>query len=306
VREWPLSLVPAEMDSPLLRFDTANPQFNQAVWNAMPGIFWSFPAIGAKPASRVLIEHSDPALRVGREKRPLLATGLYGPGRVVYVGFNGTWRWRRLGNDSEYYEKFWIQTVNFLIAGKDQRGSNRGFIDLSKDTYHRGDRVIIEAKLKDASFQPLDVPVVEATIKTAVGLVPLRLEKTGGETPGLYKAEIVATDLGQNVITIIPSPGVDGKPAQPIIKAFEVGLPRVEFENTRLNRALLTEMADRSNGKYFDVEDWSKVIAEVKDAGENPVVPRKPYELWSTDRLLLLLVFLLTVEWAVRKRYKLL
>ena len=88
-----------------------------------------------------------PALRAGREKRPLLVTGLYGPGRIAYMGFNGTWRWRRIGADAAYYEKFWLQTVNYLIAGRDQRGSNRGYIDIVKDSWHKGDQIKVEAEI---------------------------------------------------------------------------------------------------------------------------------------------------------------
>jgi len=305
-REWPLSLVPAEMDHPMLRFDTTNPALNEAVWAAVPGIFWSFPCMGAKPATRTLIEHSDPALRVGRDKRPLLVTGLYGPGRISYLGFNGTWRWRRIGNDAAYYEKFWLQTINFLVAGRDQRGSNRGYIDITKDTWHKGDQIKVEARLYDPSFNPLDYKTVDGTLKAGNIVVPVKFEAIGQDAPGMYQASITAVELGPHEISIQLEGPDPGKPIQPIVKGFDVGLPRIEMEVTRLNKAMLTEMADRSNqGQYFDVDEWQKVVAAVPNKSQTIEVPRKPYELWSTDRLLILLVVLLTIEWAVRKRYKL-
>jgi hypothetical protein len=305
-REWPLSLVPAEMDHPMLRFDTTNPAINDAVWAAFPGIFWSFPVLSAKPATRTLIEHSDPALRSGRDKRPLMVTGLYGPGRIAYVGFNGTWRWRRIGADAMYYEKFWIQTVNYLIAGRDQRGSNRGYIDIVKSTFHKGDQIKVEARLYDPSFNALDQQTVDGTLKAGNVVVPVKFERVGPDAPGMYQASITAVELGPHEIAIQLEGADPGKPIPPIVKGFDVGLPRVEMEVTRLNKQMLTEMADRSNeGRYFEVDQWNQIAAAVPNKSLTIEVPRKPYELWSTDRLLILLVLLLTIEWAVRKKYKL-
>ena len=303
-KEWPLAFVPANMDHPVMRFDTTNPAINEAVWSAMPGIYWSFPALDAKPATRVLLEHSDPALRTRDGRRPLMVTGFFGPGRIVYAGFNGSWRWRRLGNDAEYYEKFWMQTINYMVAGRDQRGSNRGYIDVAGEVFHKGDRITIDAKVYDPQFQPLDQQNIDATVKAGSITVPVKLERVP-DAPGVFRGVIVANELGPHEISI-PVTGVDpSKPPQPIVKAFTVDLPRVEMEYTRLNKALLVDIADRTRGQYFEVDEVAKLAAAVPNASQNIVVPRKPYELWSTDRLLYILVALLTIEWAVRKRFKL-
>jgi len=305
-REWPLGMVPAEMDHPMLRFDTTNPPLNDAVWAAMPGLYWSFPNLGAKPATRTLLEHSDPSLRIGRDARPILVSGLYGPGRVAYLGFNGTWRWRQVGSDSEYYEKFWLQTVNYLIAGRDQRGSNRGYIDLIKDNFHKGDQIKVEARLLDPSFVPMEIQTVDGTVKAGNVVLPVRFERMSAETPGMYQAIIPAVELGTHEISIQLEGTDPGKPIAPITRRYEVGLPRVEMEVTQLNKQVLSEISQRSHeGQYFEVDEWNKVAAAVPNRSQTIEVPRKPYELWSTDRLLILLVVLLTIEWAVRKRYRL-
>ncbi len=305
-REWPITMVPAEMDHPMVRFDTTNPAFNEAVWAAMPGIYWSFPNMGAKPATRTLLEHSDPSVRIGRDARPLLVTGLYGPGRVAYLGFNGTWRWRRIGDDAAFYEKFWLQTINYLIAGRDQRGSNRGHIDLVKENYHKGDQIKVEARLLDPSFTPMDIQTVDGTVKVGNAVTPVRFERMGNDAPGMYQAMIPAIELGTHEVSIQLEGADPGKTIAPITRSYEVGLPRVEMEVTQLNKQVLAEISQRSHeGQYFEVDEWHKVAAVVPNRSQTIEVPRKPYELWSTDRLLILLVALLTIEWAVRKRYRL-
>lgn len=304
-KEWPLHLVPANLDHPIMAFDPGDRPLNTAVWSAMPGIYWSFPAQAAKPATRVLVEHSNPGYNSGREKRPLLVAGQYGPGKIVYLGLNGTWRWKRLGANAEFFEKFWVQGVNFLIQGRDQRGSKRGYLDVAGTTFNVGDRIEVSAKLYDPSYFPMEDPTVEAILKTERGLSEVTLERVGPESPGIYKAVIAATQLGSHSLTVQLPTANPRNPAKPITRSFEVVLPRVETEVTRLNKQLLSTMAEYSGGKYFEVNQWQDIPVTVPDRSRTIVVPQKPKELWSTDRLLILLIILLTIEWAYRKRFKL-
>ena len=113
-REWPLTIVSANADQPIMRF-YEDPQKTLAQWKKLPGTYWSFPALEAKPATKVLIEHSDPTLRKKEIPRPLLVTGQFGTGRTTYLGFDGTWRWRTKGLDAEFFKRFWVQTTRCLL-----------------------------------------------------------------------------------------------------------------------------------------------------------------------------------------------
>jgi len=163
----------------------------------------------------------------------------------------------------------------------------------------------VQAKLYDAQFAPLDLPFVTALVKVGRTVVPVRLERLSAEEPGLYTGSFTAAELGMHEMTI-QLDGAEGGTPTLITKSFEVTRPAAEMNVTQLNKAVLMEISDRTKGLFFEVDDWSKIAAEVPDRTQTIVVPRKPYELWSTDRLLMLLVFLLTIEWAVRKRFKLL
>ena len=57
-------------------------------------------------------------MRYSRTTRPLLVSGQYGGGRTIFFGFDGTWRWRPAGRNAEYFNRFWLQTVRFLVEGR--------------------------------------------------------------------------------------------------------------------------------------------------------------------------------------------
>ena len=302
-KEWPLALVQSNLGHPIMSFDI-DPAANQGRWERMPGVYWSFPAASAKPATRTLLEHSDPNLRRAEGTRPLLVAGQYGAGRTAYLGFTGTWRWRQLGRDAEYFNKFWIQVTRYLVEGSLLEGKRRGVIETGSDVFRLGDNVTITARLTDPLYQPLAEPVVRATL-TAPGVPETQVElKQVQDQPGQYEGSVAAMHLNLNELSLTLPGEANGKPVR-ITKQFSVTLPRVEFDDPRLNKALLVDIAERSGGRYFDLDELDQLAQAIPEATETIVVPDKPAELWDTNRVLILLVGLLTIEWGLRKRFKL-
>jgi hypothetical protein len=260
----------------------------------------------------VLIEHSDHTLRDA--PRPLLVVGRAGSANTVYLGFNGTWRWRRAGRQAEFFDRFWIQTVRFLVESRSLKGRRRGYIQTDRDYYEIGDKVTVTAQLQDASFQPLALPEVHAAVSVgdeppqsvALKLIP--------NQPGQYEATLAARRVGQHMLRVIDLPDTAGPEAVSIESSFRVDLPTVEQNQLWLNKPLLVEMARLSGGRYFELDQLDELPAEIRDTSEEFEVPGRPELLWSSTfgrlpisaLVLGCLVLLLGAEWGVRKGFKLL
>ncbi|MEX0776882.1 MAG: vWA domain-containing protein [Phycisphaeraceae bacterium] len=293
----------AEIDHAVTRFDTDR-NINRAIWESLPGIYWSFPSQRAKPGTMVLLEHPDPALRGADGPRPLLVAGQYASGRTLYMGFAGTWRWRSAGHDSQYFDRFWVQAVRYLIEGRRMGGQRRGLITADRDTFAVGERITLTAKLLDERFEPLVRDTITASLQAGRDvLVPVEFSAVP-DKPGTYQASIIATQLGMNVVTILLPAELRGR-SEPTAVRFNVELPRVEHNDPTLNRTLLTQIANRSGGRYFEVDQIADLAGAIPDRRQTDVYREKPIELWDTTTLLILLATLLTVEWAMRKRFKL-
>jgi len=301
---WPLKVAPSGMDHPVMTFYSDRQQTLQR-WETLPGIFWSFPSEQPKPTSQVLIEHSDPTLRKVEGSRPLLVSGRYGAGQVLYLGFNGTWRWRKAGNQAEFFDRFWIQAVRFLVESRSLEGRRRGNVQTDRDLYEIGDKVTVTAQLQDASYQPLTNEKVEATLQVegeAPSTIQLLLLPN---QPGGYEAAFVPRKTGQHKLTV-RIPGAPSEEGGTIETPFQVELPSVETSQVWLNEPLLKDLADLSGGKYFTIDQAGDVAAAVPDKTETVEIRSQPEPLWDNKWLLTALVALLAVEWAVRKRNKLL
>jgi hypothetical protein len=302
-RAWPLKVIPANVDHPSMRF---YPERRETVqrWETLPGIFWSFPSQGARPTAQVLLEHSDPTLRSVEGSRPLLVAGRYGSGHTLYLGFNGTWRWRRAGRQAEFFDKFWIQAVRFLVEGRSLEGRRRGYVQADRDRYEIGDRVTLTARLQDAAFNPLVAPKVDASIQVesesleTIPLIPIDSQ------PGVFEATLLARQTGLYKVKLnLPASEAEGGA---IATEFNVDLPSVETNQVWLNKPLLMELASESGGQYFEIDQLDKLAAAIPDKSEIVEVRSKPEPLWDVQGMLIALVGLLGCEWFLRKRFKLL
>ncbi|MEC8973687.1 MAG: hypothetical protein VX509_07180, partial [Verrucomicrobiota bacterium] len=76
----------------LTRFD-ADEMVNDQIWKMLPGFYWSTGVTKSRPGSEVLAVHSERRNQFGRI--PLLAIRDAGRGKVLFMGTDSAWRWRR-------------------------------------------------------------------------------------------------------------------------------------------------------------------------------------------------------------------
>ncbi len=84
-------------------------------------MFWHFPVTKAKPGATVLAVHGDPRMRNENGPEVLMATQLVGPGRVLFVSFDSTYRWRYVTEQT--FDGFWARVVDRAGRSKQLGGA---------------------------------------------------------------------------------------------------------------------------------------------------------------------------------------
>ena len=302
-----MRLVRHNLDHPVLSYHS-DPAENERRWSTMPGIYWSFPAKGPKPTARVLMERGETnGVETGS---PLMATGRFGAGSILYMGFQGTFRWRPAGLQAQFFDRFWIQVVRYLIENRSLQGSRRGFVDSDKTEYELGDRILFVGRILDEQFRPATKPSYPAKITSQDGrvqTVEMQL-LPGGD--GQYEGNVIASRTGAFDATIDLQAAADGdKLIEPI--TFRVVPPKVESNAFWLNEKLLKEIADKSGGRYFRLDEINQLPKALPKRIQRVAFKSPARPLWDWNRYFryiafMLPVLLLTAEWAIRKWYKLL
>jgi len=317
-----LNLTPAGQNSSTLRLATKDDE-NIAIWKGLPGIYWDARVTKAKPAAEVLLEDPSPEKATRSGAMPVLALQSYGTGQTLFVGTDETWRWRR-NIGEKYYTRFWGQVMLRLGLPRLLGASRLTQLTTERKHYVSGERVTISGRLYRSGFQP----VIDPNVKGSVTIKPdepgkvstadlkkeVSLQSNPGK-PGFYEGEIVVTTPG------IYTFATELDPQSPL--EFRVTEPKFEFGETALNVALLKKMAETSGGAFYREEDLYKMLepstadssSETTSGadkipsglgGSTMKVPSpQEVDIGFSPLYFSLMILVATIEWILRKRWRL-
>ncbi|MCK5033524.1 MAG: hypothetical protein KAS18_07815 [Calditrichia bacterium] len=270
-------------------FDSS--ELNESFWQNCSPIEYYFNNIKMSKTDKVLLQTND------QSQMPVLLTNTYqGIHNLLFLG-NGFWRWKFLSaEDKQFataYETFIINLIKWISKNPGSKNIN---IDVNKKALPLGEELIANIQLYDAAFNPITDGEIKIQISGPSGDFEAITKNTGNGiytwqyTPfveGSYqiKADAYKNDvfLGDNEIEINVLPVNN------------------EFIYTRQDADFLNKLALSTNGKYFTADNYRDIV---------PLIPKTPrtntltvnYDLWNKLYSLLLIIFLLSVEWFIRKR----
>ncbi|HET6882481.1 MAG TPA: hypothetical protein VFI31_20105 [Pirellulales bacterium] len=299
---WTLELTPEGNADRIFQFAPESSR-NREVLASLPGMFWHFPVTRAKPGATVLARHGDPRMRNQFGRHVLMATQLYGPGRTVFIGFDSTYRWRYL--HEEYFDGFWARLIDRVGRSKVLGGRYPFTLATDKAAYRAGDRVTVRAEIIETADDVASITALRGDVDWGRdSSVPLEFEPLADD-PSVFEASFVAGEPGAYTARVTPASmaGEADSAMRPATLAFRVEPPEAERDNPTLDRALLEELARLSGGSVLTPAEKDKLPAAFK-VGQVDRPLTHAFEIWNAPILFGAVVLLLTVEWLLRKRYR--
>jgi hypothetical protein len=299
---YTFEVTPEGMEDPIFQFVPERGR-NREVLANLPGMYWHFPVTRAKPAATVLARHGDPRMTNSFGRHVLMATQLYGPGRSVFIGFDSTYRWRYLSED--YFDGFWARLVDRVGRSKLLGGRYPFTLAADKTSYRMGERVTLTARFISSADLSASLSGLGGEIEVAgQAAQPIQLEPVAHE-PGTFQATFLATEPGAAMVRILPSVETELESGGPraATLSFRVEPARQEVDNPTVNRAALEAIARASGGQAFALADVDKLPAAFKVRQVERVLEFRD-EVWDAPFVFGSVLLLLTVEWVLRKRYR--
>jgi hypothetical protein len=165
-------------------------------------------------------------------------------------------------------------------------------VQSSKHVYTTQDAVEFIAQVYDANYQPVDDAQVEVHVQRGSETSLIVFYALGsGQYQGEYKftATVVA-----NGAAIGSDQGT-----------FSVGGLNAEFLETRMNKSLLQQIATQTGGRYYDGDNVSSLAQDVTTMPHfksRDISTSATIEIWNSRWMLVLVVFIFSLEWFLRKR----
>ncbi|MEK6798486.1 MAG: hypothetical protein AABZ12_05950 [Planctomycetota bacterium] len=298
----PIEIPPSACAHPILRLSD-DPVATKLAWQGVGDVYWHYPVLREKPVATVLMRHGDPRMRNAYGGHVLAATQFVGAGRTAFLGFDSSWRWRRV--DENYYNRFWIQLVRYLSEGKLLGGSRRVMLAVDNERPALGEAVTVSARLLDARYEPVNVPSVNVQFEIEDRRGELALA-ANPDRPGWYEGRFVPDATGSFRLSVQASAIVPGETDR-AERELIVSRPNLEIARPQMSRSALQALADGSaGGRYWRVDEAAAIPETIPDSHEEILIRSRPTTLWDNGSVLTLLVLLMSAEWAMRKWNRLL
>ena len=280
------------------------------IWSAIPPSVSLFTALNPKVGSQVLAtgslqvptESTTPSgTRTEATQPPLLISQFAGAGRVALQATDETYRWSSFGGSDRYHQRYWEQMLRWLSRGR-----------LSGDGEQS--RLVIEPRRSKLS-QPIRFELQlgkDADVRATGGAAELTLEDSSGRKSVLPLARDAGTNRTYSTTKSDLPPGtyraVVFQPSlqQPPSENFTVVTPPGEQANLRADWTAMRQLAEQSRGRFYLASQAQRLFDELPPGKPARLGTLPPRPLWNSPWVALLFVVLLTSEWLLRRKARML
>ena len=289
----------AEGKSSLVMTLETDSEKNDLLWSRVAPLDRVPPLLAPRLGATVLAELSDARSRVDRY--PLVAWQRYGTGKCMLIGTDRLWLLRFKTGD-KYHWRVWSQCIQFLTLSRLMGEHKRIRLETDRATYPIGGQALLYAHVLDDRFEPVTQSGFDVTI-TAVddsGAGPQRVTlRPDVKNPGMYEGYFSPPRSG-----CYRMEANSGDRSLSNSTEFQVTDIRPEMANTDMQIEGLRRIADLSGGKCLRILELQKLPSLLNREPDRTTV-RTDVPLWNNALAAFLLVFLMGLEWIVRRRYDL-
>ena len=266
---------------------------NRRFWTELPPPH-SLVAVNALPGAEVLIEAN-----VDGRQRPAMVTRLFGSGRVVYLAFDESWRWRFKTADL-WHQRAWNQLAKYVMPRPFAVSDEYVSLDTGSVRYDFGATVDVRARLLGLDGKPATNVSADALVWKDGRIVSTLSLTPDADVPGIYRGRVGALPEGEYEVSVRAAGYSEA--ALKARSRFVVLPPESgEMTQTSANETLLKQIAAVSGGHYLREEELFRLPELLSPLSSGRVV-ESDTQIWQSYWWFAAIVILLTAEWVLRKR----
>jgi hypothetical protein len=262
----------------------------------LPALQTPFGAFRLSSSATPLFEQE---IGIVKTKDPLMFFNQLGNRKIAVIAGEGIWRWRLQDfadhGNHELFNELIDKTVQYLSVKVDKSR----FRIVCRHNFSENQTVGMEGEVYNESYELVNEPEVNIDIENSQGRkFPFTFNKTtnayrlnaGLFPPGEYKY-LAKTKMGEKLMS------QSG--------AFIVSPILIEASNTMADHQILFKLARKHNGEMVYPSEMEQLADRIRKREDiKPVIynPKKLVDLVEMKWIFFVLLFLLSLEWFMRKR----
>ncbi len=272
---------------------------NRIIWSTLPPIYT--PGMIPIPFNDAEIMANVDIVRASASSSasttPLMFLRKVEERKSLFLNIYTMWRWKlMLLRDSEkrdFYDIFLMNCVQWLINSDDNKQVS---VATNKEFYRNGESITVSAQVYTPNYEPVDNAEVQISVKKAESEFSRILLSTGN---GHYSSSLTILEPGN--YTLSASALLDDRIIGSDATDFFIDNFNIEQLKTTSDSLLLAQVAAQSGGALLKTDKLSK-LTEYLDTSPIVMLKTITLQIWNTAWLLVVIVFLLCLEWFLRKR----
>jgi len=261
-----------------------------------------------------------------QRKNALIAVQKFALGRVMMLSFDRTWRMRYRVGDT-YHHKFWGQVLRWATAGKLQAGTDLVRLGTDRMLYYPDEPILVRAKITNADQAPLMTEDATVNVYEVRPAAAARPEATTGaaadvaenappvlrkklqyvpDSGGMYEADLGSLPPDRRYRITLESDEAAKVLGAQNVKTVETEIIVAPAHSAELielsaDRGILDRLASLSGGAVAQPAKAAGLL-QWFGPGTTEIVEERPYFLWNSWLLLIIIVGVVTFEWILRKK----
>lgn len=265
---------------------------NLEVWANLPGFQWYAPVLRAKAGTEVLSVHQSVSNEAGHV--PLLVTRTYGTGKVLFMGTDGAWRWRK-GVEDKYHYRFWGQVVRWMAYQRNMAKGESMRLFHTPDQPQTRQTLTLNAHVMDGAGEPLQKGEVSVRITSPSGKGQTIRMNSAGEEWGVFTGQVQLMEPGKHQAVLYCKETNARLEATLFVQGGtreRIGLPA--------RPEVLEEISRIGRGEMFAANQADQILKQLAELPEPPPSVRR-LPLWSHPAVAGGVILLMGVFWVGRK-----
>jgi len=304
------------------------------IWSAIPAAVSLYTAFSPKVGSQVLAIGSSQTVtdsgRTGSQttgvQLPLLISQFAGAGRVALQATDETYRWSSFGGGDRYHQRYWEQMLRWLSRGRLSGDGQQSQLIVEPRRAKWSQPIRFELQLgKDADTKTSGGRLDEGRVdggrleggRLGVGRLDgdraeLMIEDANGKKIALPLARDLGASRTLSATKSDLPPGsyraVVFQPSlpQPPSESFNVVTPPGEQANLRADWNAMRQLAEQSRGRFYFANQAQRLFDELPAGKPARLGTLPPLPLWNSPWVAAIFVLLLTSEWLLRRKARML
>jgi hypothetical protein len=292
-REVQPYILPEQISNPILQYSDKN---LSDIWNNLPPVLQPNAIFNTRIESKTLAQIN---INNSILKSPLILSNNFSGKRSIAVLAKDIWKWKlqSVPKGLDIFDNLIVNSMRWLRAGEEQKLVK---INTSKKNFSQGERIEFLGEVLDESLDPVSNAEIKINISSGANKIEMDMQNVGS---GLYEGSIVINETGD--FNFSAQAETNGRILGKDNGSFNIGEIDIEMLNPVMNYPLLNLLANDSGGEFYSPDNYSPLLERLKNLKINSSKERivtSEISLWSDTWMLMIAIFLFSMEWFIRKR----